>query len=83
MSKDMLRDVLSEVCSGFYGAGLLTELISPSEWYLQALHFVIKTGNACFEVARNLFQYLLTAKGEVHCRSTHPPYAWPKATAGS
>jgi hypothetical protein len=63
-SKDMLRDLLSEVCSGFYRAGLLTELISPSEWYLQALHFVINTGTACFEVARSPFQYLLTAKSE-------------------
>jgi hypothetical protein len=83
MSKDMLRDGLSEVCSGFYRAGLLTELISPSECYLEALHFVINTGNACFEVARNLFQYLLTAEGKARCRVTHPPDTWPKTTAGS
>jgi hypothetical protein len=83
ISKDMLRDLLADVCSGFYRAGLLSELIPPSEWYLETLHLIINTGNCWFEVARNVFQYLLTNEGQVRDRVENPPDSWPQATSGS
>jgi hypothetical protein len=83
ISKDMLRDLLADVCSGFYRAGLLSELIPPSEWYLETLHLIINTGNCWFEVARNVFQYLLTAEGQVQDRVKNPPGSWPQVTSGS
>jgi hypothetical protein len=79
----MLRDLLADVCSGFYRAGLLSELIPPSESYLETLHLIINTGNCWFEVAHNVFQYLLTAEGQVRDRVKNRPDAWPQATSGS
>jgi hypothetical protein len=54
ISEDMLRDRLPDVCSGFYRAGLLSELIPPSEWYLETLHLIINIGNRWFEVVHNV-----------------------------
>jgi hypothetical protein len=33
ISKEMLRELLSDVCASFYRAGLPQELIPPSRWY--------------------------------------------------
>jgi hypothetical protein len=38
ISKDMLRDLLADVCGAFYRAGLLQKLFPPQNWYIEALH---------------------------------------------
>jgi enamine deaminase RidA (YjgF/YER057c/UK114 family) len=83
ISKEMLRELLSDVCAGFYRAGLLQELIPPSRWHIETLHLILNTGNCWFEVARNVFQYLLTADGNVRDRKVEPPSTWNCASSGS
>jgi hypothetical protein len=80
ISKEMLRELLSDVCAGFYCAGLLQEQIPPSRWYIATLHLVLNAGNCWFEVARNVFQYLLAADGNVRDRKAE---TWHCASSGS
>jgi hypothetical protein len=54
ISKEMLQELLSYVCVGFYSAGLLQELIPPSRWQIETLHLILNTVNCWFEVARNV-----------------------------
>jgi hypothetical protein len=68
ISKEILQELLSYVCAGFYRARLLQELIPSSRWRIETLHLILNTGNCWFEVARNVFQYLLTADGNVRDR---------------
>jgi hypothetical protein len=79
----MLRELLSDVCAGFYRAGLQQEQIPPTRWNIETLHLVLNTGNCRFEVAHNVFQYLLTADGNVRDRKAEPAGTWHCASSGS
>jgi hypothetical protein len=54
ISKDMLRGLLGNECEGFHRAGLLQELIPSQNWYIEALHLILNTGNCWFELAQNV-----------------------------
>jgi hypothetical protein len=45
ISKEMLRELLSNACAGIYRAGLLQKLIPTSRWYIETLHLVLNTCN--------------------------------------
>jgi hypothetical protein len=71
--KGMLRDLLGDVCGCFHRAGLLQKLIPSQIWCTEALHLILNTDNCWFELARNVFQYLLTADGRVRNRTQSTP----------
>lgn len=85
MATDFLHTILSDACEGLYRGCMVKELVPPSRWYLEALHLIINTGNGWIEVARNTFQYLLTAEGVARNRNEpgHSPEEWEQATSSS
>jgi hypothetical protein len=56
---------------------------TPSRWYIETLNLVLNPGNCWFEVARNVFQYLHTADGNVRDRKAEPAETWHCPSSGS
>jgi hypothetical protein len=81
----LLKSMLAEACMGMQVDDLLKDLIPMERRWIEGLHLCLNMGNAWYELARDVYHYLLLPSGQPRSQQERESQAqtWPAANAGS